>query len=128
MAALPTSEPTNTIPARSAGAEAEGVETDKPYGVGLVVGADVGFHRGDVGLCDTGLLQTPMRWVPDDNVNMRYERLIGAWVKVAKTFPDMKTDSLAQDAHQRVAYKWERLARASGYAGKKHQQKVEQGS
>ena len=68
------------------------------------------------------------RWLSDDNVNTRYERLIEAWVKVKKTFPNMKADSLAQDAYQRVAYEWERLARVSGYAGKTYQRKVEQGN
>jgi hypothetical protein len=61
-------------------------------------------------------------------VNTRYERLIDAWVKVEKTFPDMKADSLTQDAYKRVAYEWERLARVSGYAGKEYQRKVEQGN
>lgn len=68
------------------------------------------------------------RWLSDDNVNTRYERLIDAWVKVEKTFPDMKADSLTQDAYKRVAYEWERLARVSGYAGKEYQRKVEQGN
>ena len=68
------------------------------------------------------------RWLSDDNVNTRYERLIDAWVKVKKTFPNMKADSLAQDAYQRVAHEWERLARVSGYAGQAYQRKVEQGN
>ena len=68
------------------------------------------------------------RWLSDDNVNTRYERLIEAWVKVKKTFPNMKADSLAQEAYKRVAHEWERLARVSGYAGKEYQRKVERGS
>jgi hypothetical protein len=68
------------------------------------------------------------RWMSDDNVNTRYERLIEAWVKVEKTFPNMKADSLAQDAYQRVAYEWERLARVSGYTGREYQRKTERGS
>ena len=67
------------------------------------------------------------RWLSDDNVNTRYEHLIEAWVKVEKTFPNMKADSLAQDAYQRVAHEWERLARVSGYAGRAYQQKIERG-
>ena len=72
--------------------------------------------------------RTAAQWLSDDNVNMRYERLIDAWVKAKKTFPNMKADSLAQDAYQRVAHEWERLARVSGYAGSAYQRKVEQGS
>jgi hypothetical protein len=35
---------------------------------------------------------------------------------------------LTQEAYQRAASELARLARASGYAGKKYQQKIEQGS
>ncbi|MGD0016416.1 MAG: hypothetical protein ABSC38_02710 [Verrucomicrobiia bacterium] len=72
--------------------------------------------------------RTAAQWLSDDDVNTRYERLIEAWVKVKKTFPNMKADSLAQDVYQRVAHEWERLARVSGYAGSAYQRKIEQGS
>jgi hypothetical protein len=67
------------------------------------------------------------RWVSDDNVNDRYEHLIEAWVKMKQTFPNLKADSLTQESHQRVVDEWEKLARVSGYAGKKYEEKIEQG-
>ena len=66
------------------------------------------------------------RWVSDDNVNTRYERLIDAWVKVQKSLPDLKADDLTQESYQRVAHEWEQLARATGYANKPYEQKVSQ--
>ena len=69
---------------------------------------------------------TTVRW-DTDRVDSDYERLIEAWVKVKQTFPNLNTDKLTQDAYGRVQYEWEKLARTSGYAGKKYQQKIEQG-
>ena len=65
------------------------------------------------------------RWISNDNVNTRYERLIDAWVKVKKTYSNLKPDSLVQDAYRRTADEWERLARASGYANKAYERKME---
>lgn len=67
------------------------------------------------------------RWLSDDNVNDRYERLIEAWVKMKQTFPSLKADALTQESYQRVVQEWGKLARVSGYAGKKYEQKIEQG-
>ena len=67
------------------------------------------------------------RWLSDDNVNDRYERFIEAWVKMKQTFPNLKADALTQESYQRVVQEWEKLARVSGYAGKKYEQKIEQG-
>jgi hypothetical protein len=67
------------------------------------------------------------RWISDDNVNDRYERFIEAWVKMKQTFPNLKADSLTEESYQRVVQEWEKLARVSGYAGKKYEQKIEQG-
>lgn len=67
------------------------------------------------------------RWMSDDNVNTRYEAMIDAWVKVKQTFPNLKADSLTQDAYRRVTEEWEKLARVSGYAGRKYEKKGEQG-
>jgi hypothetical protein len=69
---------------------------------------------------------TMVRW-DTDRVDSDYERLIEAWVKVKQTFPNLNADKLTQDAYGRVQYEWEKLARTSGYAGKKYQQKIEQG-
>lgn len=69
---------------------------------------------------------TTVRW-DTDRVDSDYERLIEAWVKVKQTFPNLNADKLTQDAYGRVQYEWEKLARTSGYAGKKYQQKIEQG-
>jgi hypothetical protein len=67
------------------------------------------------------------RWLSDDNVDTDYEKLIEAWVRVKQTFPDLKADDLTREAYERVQSEWEKLARTSGYAGRKYQQKVEQG-
>jgi hypothetical protein len=67
------------------------------------------------------------RWISDDNVNDRYERLIEAWVKMRQTFPNLNADALTQESYQHVEQEWEKLARVSGYAGKKYEQKIEQG-
>ena len=63
----------------------------------------------------------------DDKVSSDYEHLIEAWVKVKQTYPNLKTDSLVQEAYTRVQHEWEALARTSGYANKRYEQKVEQG-
>ena len=70
---------------------------------------------------------TTARWLSDERVNSDYERLIDAWVKVKETFPNLKSDNLTQDAYERVQHEWEKLARTSGFAGRKYQQKIEQG-
>jgi outer membrane murein-binding lipoprotein Lpp len=80
------------------------------------------FHAGAENFAGT-----TARWLSDDRVNSDYERLIDAWVKVKQTFPNLKSDNLTQDAYERVQHEWEKLARTSGYAGRKYQQKVEQG-
>lgn len=70
---------------------------------------------------------TTVQWQSDDRVNSDYEHLIEAWVKVKQTFVNLNADKLTQDAYGRVQYEWEKLARTSGYAGRKYQQKIEQG-
>jgi hypothetical protein len=67
------------------------------------------------------------RWISDDNVNDRYESMIEAWVKMKQTFPNLKADALTQESYQRAVQEWEKLARVSGYAGKKYEEKIEQG-
>jgi len=67
------------------------------------------------------------RWLSDDNVDTDYEKLIETWVKVKQTFPDLKADQLTNEAYQRVQSEWEKLARTSGYAGRKYERKIEQG-
>ena len=69
---------------------------------------------------------TTVRW-DSDRVDSDYEKLITAWVKVKQTFPNLKADRLTQDQYTRVQQEWEKLDRTSGYAGRKYEQKVEQG-
>jgi membrane-bound lytic murein transglycosylase B len=69
---------------------------------------------------------TTVRWDPD-RVDSDYEQLIKAWVKVKQTFPNLKADRLTQDQYARVQQEWEKLDRTSGYAGRKYEQKIEQG-
>lgn len=70
---------------------------------------------------------TTARWLADDQVDNDYEKLIEAWVRVKQTFPDLKADSLTREAYERVQSEWEKLARTSGYAGRKYERKIEQG-
>jgi hypothetical protein len=70
---------------------------------------------------------TTARWLSDDNVDADYEKLIEAWVRVKQTFPDLKADDLARKTYERVQSEWEKLARTTGYAGRKYQRKIEQG-
>ena len=70
---------------------------------------------------------TSARWLSEGRVNADYEKLIEAWVNVKQTFPDLKADDLTNQAYQRVQSEWEKLSRASGYAGRKYEEKVEQG-
>jgi hypothetical protein len=67
------------------------------------------------------------RWLSDDNVNTRFEAMISAWVKVKQTFPNLKADSLTQDAYRRVTDEWEKMERVSGYAGRNYEKKIEEG-
>jgi hypothetical protein len=69
---------------------------------------------------------TAVRW-DSDRVDSDYERMIEAWVKVKRTFRNLNPDKPTQDQYARVQYEWEKLARTSGYAGRKYQEKVEQG-
>ena len=48
-------------------------------------------------------------------------------MKVKQTFPNLNADKLAQDAYIRVQHEWAQLARASGYANRAYERKVEQG-
>ena len=66
------------------------------------------------------------RWLSDDDVDRDYEKLIEAWVRVKQTFPDLKADDLARESYERVQTEWEKLARTTGYAGRKYQRKIEQ--
>jgi hypothetical protein len=70
---------------------------------------------------------TTAQWLSEDKVNSDYELLIKAWVKLKKTFPDLKSDNLAENAYKRVQSEWEKLARSSGYSGRKYQEQIEQG-
>ena len=70
---------------------------------------------------------TTVAWQSPDRVDSDYEHLISAWVKVKQTFPNMHPDKLTQDQYARVQQEWEKLDRTSGYAGRKYEQKVEQG-
>lgn len=67
------------------------------------------------------------QWQSDDRVSSDYELLIKAWVKVKQTFPNLNADKLTQDAYGRVQHEWEQLARASGYADRAYEKKIEQG-
>jgi len=67
------------------------------------------------------------RWLSDDEVNTRYEKLIADWVKVRQTYPALKADKLLADSYDRVVHEWERLARSAGYAGKPYEKSLEQG-
>jgi hypothetical protein len=69
---------------------------------------------------------TTVRW-DQARVDSDYERLIEAWVKVKQTFPTLNADQVTQDQFARVQEEWEKLDRTSGYAGRKYQQKIEQG-
>lgn len=70
---------------------------------------------------------TTVAWHDPDRVDMDYERLIEAWVKVKQTFPRLHADKLTQDQFARMQEEWEKLDRASGYSGRKYEQKIEQG-
>jgi hypothetical protein len=70
---------------------------------------------------------TTARWLSDDNVDTDYEKLIESWVRVRQTFPNLKADAITNEAYQRVQSEWEKLARTSGYAGRKYERKIEQG-
>ncbi len=65
------------------------------------------------------------RWVSDDDVNSRYERLIQAWVKVKQVAAALQADAVLKQSWVRVQYEWDKLARVSGYAGRKYEQKIE---
>lgn len=65
------------------------------------------------------------RWMSDDNVNTRFEKMIEAWVLVKHTFPALKADPLLQKSYERVQHEWEKLGRATGYAGRKYENEVE---
>lgn len=67
------------------------------------------------------------RWLSDDDVDRAYEKLIEAWVKVQQTFPDLKADDLTRENYERVRAEWKKLERATGYAGRKYERKVEEG-
>ena len=67
------------------------------------------------------------RWLSDDDVNGRYERLIEAWVAVRRVAPTLQGNALLSESFHRVEHEWEKLARVCGYAGKKYEQKMEQG-
>jgi hypothetical protein len=70
---------------------------------------------------------TTARWLSDDQVDSDYEKLIEAWVRVKQTFPDLKADDITCETYERVQSEWEKLARTTGYAGRKYQRKIEQG-
>jgi len=74
-----------------------------------------------------GFARASARWINEDYVDKQYEEMITAWVKVKKTFPNLKPDALAQDAYKRVEYEWEKLMRVTGYAGRAYQKKIEDG-
>jgi hypothetical protein len=64
-------------------------------------------------------------WHSTDAVNDSYERLIDAWVRVEKSFPDLKADGLLAESYARVQHEWEKMARVTGYAGKYYQKNLE---
>jgi len=70
---------------------------------------------------------TTARWLSDDQVDNDYEKLIETWVRVKQTYPDVKADDITREAYERVRSEWEKLARTTGYAGRKYQRKIEQG-
>ena len=70
---------------------------------------------------------TTEQWQSDDRVSNDYELLIKAWVKVKQMFPNLGADKLTQDAYTRVQHEWEQLGRASGYADRAYENKVESG-
>jgi len=63
----------------------------------------------------------------DEKINTEYEHLIEAYVKLKQDFPKLNADKPTQEAYERVQHEWEQLARASGYANKAYQKKVEEG-
>lgn len=93
---------------------AEGAEEE-------AVQAVIGFHGQAENFAGT-----TVRW-DADRVDSDYEQLIAAWVKVKQTFPNLKADRLTRDQYTRVQQEWEKLDRTSGYAGRKYEQKIEQG-
>lgn len=70
---------------------------------------------------------TARTWVGSDKVDKQFEELIEAWVKMKQKFPDLQPDQLTRDAYKRVEYEWEKLQRATAYAGRKYQKKLEEG-
>jgi hypothetical protein len=65
------------------------------------------------------------RWVADDEVNSRYEKVIADWLKVKRGFAARKADKLTTESYDRVAREYERLARSTGYAGKPYEKSLE---
>lgn len=65
------------------------------------------------------------RWHSTDDVNGAYERMIEAYVRMEKTFPDLKPDAQVTESYKTVQHNWELLARKTGYAGKHYQKKLE---
>jgi hypothetical protein len=63
----------------------------------------------------------------DEKINTEYEHLIEAYVNLKHTFPNLNADKLTQESYERVQHEWKQLARASGYANKRYEEKVEQG-
>jgi hypothetical protein len=94
---------------------AEGVEEQAPRAV-------IDFHAQAENFAGT-----TVAWQDPDRVDLDYERLIDAWVKVKRTFPNLHPDKLTQDTYTRVQYEWEKLDRASGYSARTYEEKVEQG-
>ena len=86
------------------------------------VRAVIGFHAQAENFAGT-----TVAWQSPDRVDSDYEQLIKAWVKVKQTFPNLKADKFTQDQYARVQQEWKKLDRTSGYAGRKYEQKSEQG-
>src|SRR5262249_5973202 len=63
----------------------------------------------------------------DDRVNRDYEKLIEAYVKMKQSFPKINGGQTIQQSFERVQHEWEQLARASGYANKAYEKKIEEG-
>src|SRR2546427_9422532 len=48
----------------------------------------------------------------DDDVNIRYEHLIEAWVAVKRVAPMLQGDTLLIESFHRVQHEWEKLVRS----------------
>lgn len=67
-------------------------------------------------------------WRSDDHVDKALERLIENYVALKVAYARLTPDDLTRAAYQRMEAEWERLQRASGYAGRKYQKKIEEES